>query len=99
VRTEILKIYGTLHTNFGVFELLMPAPQKISSVAWCTVKDTYYFYVRNFRGRATYIYLHGEFLVDFSTAGEEREISYIIDDEKGEAVEIKTTLDTYSVIG
>lgn len=99
---ERVKIAGTLHFNGHDYALLAPYPFPIRDVSW-KIEGIALFYVINPEGFGTYLYIHGNFAVDFARAGEIRTVKYAIDNEKGEPSEeiidrrIKTLVETVKI--
>ena len=96
---EQVKISGTLHFNGHDYDLLAPNPFPIRNVNW-KMDNTCLFYVVTPEGYGTYLYVHGDFVVDFVKAGEIREVKYVVDDEKGDnekSNKIRTLVETAKV--
>lgn len=86
IQEEKVKIAGTLHFNGNKYDLLASSPYPIRQVNW-KIEGITLFYVINPEGFATYMYVHGNFAVDFAKAGEVKTVKYTVDDEKGDLSE------------
>jgi hypothetical protein len=73
-------VHGTLHTNFGEYDMLTPKPNKYDVPMHLREAGAVSFYVRDGYGLAKTIFVKGEFLIDLFPVPEMRPTTFIIEE-------------------